>query len=156
TLQQMSPEERAAAAKNPDLVNQLTSKLSGSDRDRAMALLRGDTSSDDAARVSTMLNGFFGADKKGIRQFLDGKSGGDIQKIRDAFKQQPGKDFDQEVLGKYSGAERNVVSQLLQNGQAADADRLAMAMEGLGTDEQAIKDVLQGKSAQQIDQIRHD
>ncbi|HLL54244.1 MAG TPA: annexin, partial [Myxococcaceae bacterium] len=156
SLQQLSPSQRELVAKNPALMKQLSESLDKPEHDRAMALLRGDQAGATAAQIQTSLGGWLGADKSGLQGLLEGKSPEQLRGIQDAYKAQTGKSLDAELAQRMSGKDLEVTRGLLGTGTVPEAQRLDYAMSGAGTDEDAIKRTLAGKTPEQISQIRDD
>ncbi|RKH12574.1 hypothetical protein D7V97_08015 [Corallococcus sp. CA053C] len=61
--------------------------------------------------------------------------------------------FVQAVLMDTSGADRDAVAALLDKGYLTDAEVVQYAVQGVGTDEDALKEVLAGKSREEINAI---
>lgn len=162
TLQGKSAEERAAIEKafqetyKVDLRTRLSQDLSGSELDQANALLEGNQAKADAASLKTAASGFFGADKKGINQALEGKTEEERKALAEAYQQTYGKELQSELQSKLSGNALEKSQALLERGQLSEAEQLKFAMEGWGTDEDAVKKALEGRSKEDVARIRQD
>ncbi len=159
-LEKASPEQRDAVVKDPKLMKALEKDLSKEDMARVRGMLDGDAAKADAAQIRGAVNGFFGANEDGVRAVLEGKTPEQIDAIKAAYKKQTGKSLEAEVRG-WKGSEADVTLRLLKppaEGDAeaqaeASAEKLHLAMDGLGTDEEAIRAELAGKSKPELDQV---
>ncbi|HZI11291.1 MAG TPA: XopAJ/AvrRxo1 family type III secretion system effector zeta toxin [Myxococcus sp.] len=160
-LEKATPEQRKAIAQDKALVDRLKGELGTEDFNRAMGLIQGTPGQADAARVTQAMNGFFGADEKGVREVLQGKTPDELKAIKAEYaRQNDGRSLEADVR-KWGGADADVTLRLLNPPAAGDkkaqaeaaAERLHLAMDGLGTDEAAIREVLKGKSKTDIDAI---
>jgi hypothetical protein len=162
TLKGKSKDERAAIEKaykdtyNVDLKTRLKGDLDGSELDQANALLEGNQAKADAAGIKTAASGFWGADKKGINEGLEGKTAEERKAISAAYQQTYGKELSSELKTRLSGNDLQKSEALLQRGKLSEAEQLKFALEGAGTDEEAVKKALHGKSKEEIAQIRQD
>lgn len=158
SLRGKSKEEREAITKSfkdqygVDLRQRLNKRLDGHDKDQANALLDGNQSKADAARLHGAMDRVF-VKKDEIEATLSGKSAEERKRITEAY----GKDGKlAKDIGQLSGNDRQKAEALLQRGKLSEAEQLKFAIEGLGTDEEAIKKALAGKSKDEIDKIRKD
>ncbi|MBT9582315.1 DnaJ domain-containing protein [bacterium] len=161
-LEGKSKTEREAIAKSfkdtykVDLTQRLKEDMGGAELDQANALMEGNQSKAAAAKIKTATEGFWGADKTGINDSLQGKSVEERKAITDAYKQTYGKELNSELKDRLSGNDLQKSEALLQRGKLTDAEQLKFALEGAGTDEEAVKKALQGKTKEEVAQIRKD
>lgn len=157
--------EREAIAKSfkdtykVDLKDRLKQDMGGSELDQANALLEGNKAKADAASIKTAAGGFWGADKTGINASLEGKTAEERKAITEAYNQSygvKGKDLNSELKDRLSGNDLQKTEALLERGKLTEAEQLKFALEGAGTDEEAVKKALQGKSKDDIARIRKD
>ncbi|NNB88732.1 annexin [Corallococcus exiguus] len=159
-LEKATPEQRALLAKDPAVAARLKDELGSEDYDRAMGLLQGTPGQADAARIRDAMSGWTGADEKGVRKVLEGKTPAQLDAIKSEYQRQTGKSLESEIRG-WGGADADVTLRLLnppapgdKKAQAeAAAEKLNLAMDGLGTDEDAIRQTLEGKSKPELDDI---
>ena len=166
TLRGKSKEEREAITREfntkynanqqgPDLNKRLDGELSGAELDQARALLKGDNAAADAAQLKHAMHGGLtglGTDKEAIESALEGKSQKQREDILKAYSKYG--DLKQDLKGDLSGNDMQKSEALLERGKLSSAEQLKFALEGAGTDEEAVKKALQGKSKQEIEQIR--
>ena len=163
TLEGTSAQERKAISDayerrhNVKLDDRLKGELSGTDLDRAQALMRGDTAAADAAKLRGAMAGI-GTDEAGVYDTLKGKSPQQIDAIKSAYAKKYG-NGDPSALKKaieadFGGAEKDKALSMLEADPAASgAAELKRAMDGIGTDEAAIESVFKGKSAKEREAI---
>ncbi|RKG68420.1 hypothetical protein D7V80_12380 [Corallococcus sp. CA054B] len=159
-LERATPEQRALLAQDEGLKAKLKDELSTEEYDRAVGLMQGNPAQADAARLREAMGGFFGADESGVRDILQGKTPEQINAIKAEYQKQTGQSLDAQIQ-KWDGGDRDVTMRLLNppaaddaKGQAeASAERLFLAMDGMGTDEDAIRSELSGKSKAQLNDI---
>ena len=159
TLEGRTAQERADIAAayerrhGVSLETRFRQEMSGTDLDRAQALLRGDTATADAARLRAAMAGL-GTDEAAVYATLEGRSPEQIQQIQQAYAREYGNGdpgaLRSAIEADFGGAERDRALALL-DGQSASADaaRLRDAMAGLGTDEAAIESVFEGKTPEE-------
>ncbi|WP_404364629.1 annexin [Corallococcus coralloides] len=159
-LERATPEQRALLAQDEGLKAKLKDELSTEEYDRAVGLMQGNPAQADAARLREAMGGFFGADESGVRDILQGKTPEQVNAIKAEYQKQTGQSLDAQVR-KWDGGDRDVTLRMLNppaaddaKGQAeASAERLFLAMDGMGTDEDAIRSELSGKSKAELDTI---
>ncbi|MBN8468982.1 annexin [Corallococcus exiguus] len=159
-LERATPEQRAILSQDEGLKAKLKDELSTEEYDRAIGLMQGNPAQADAARLREAMGGFFGADESGVRDILQGKTPDQVNAIKAEYQKQTGQSLDAQVQ-KWDGGDRDVTLRMLNppaaddaKGQAdASAERLFLAMDGMGTDEDAIRSELSGKSKAQLDTI---
>jgi hypothetical protein len=161
-LEGKSKEERAAILAeyqktyNVDLRERLRGDFSGAELDRATALLDGDKAGADAATIKHAMHGGFlglGTDEEAINKALEGKSPEERRAILAAYGKQYKADLRTDLRGDMAGNDLERAETLLERGKISDAQALKFATEGWGTDEDAIKQTLKGKSKAEIRQI---
>ncbi|MFY1825066.1 annexin [Myxococcus fulvus] len=159
-LEKATPEQRKILAQDEALKNRLKDELGTEDYDRAMGLMQDNPAKADAARLTSAMNGFFGADESGVRSVLEGKKPEELERIKAEYQQMTGKSLEGEIR-KWDGADKDVTLRLLNPPKEGDtqgradaaAEKLKLAVDGAGTDEDAIRNVLKGKSKQEINDI---
>ncbi|RKH67092.1 hypothetical protein D7W81_14415 [Corallococcus aberystwythensis] len=159
-LEKATPEQRALLAKDPAVAARLKDELGSEDYDRAMGLLQGTPGQADAARIRDAMSGWTGADEKGVRKVLEGKTPAQLDAIKSEYQRQTGKSLETEIRN-WGGADADVTLRLLNPPAAGDkkaqaeaaAEKLHLAMDGVGTDEDAIRQTLEGKSKPELDDI---
>ena len=143
TLQGKNADERAAIMKSykdtygVDLKQRLAKDLSGSELDQANALLAGDNAKAAAAQIKTATGGW-GTDEKSLNAALEGKSAEERKAITEAYQQKYGKNLNAELKDELSGNDLQKSQALLERGKLSDAEQLKFALEGAGTDEEAV------------------
>jgi hypothetical protein len=161
TLEGKNAKERQAIAENykkmygTDLSKALKSELSGSELTEAKAHLDGDTAKASAAKLRTAMAGL-GTDEKAIHDLLDGKSAKEREEIKQAYRQTYGADLGKALAKEMSGNDLAKAKILMEKGKLSEAQQLKFAMEGAGTDEDAVRNALQGKTREEIAKIRTD
>lgn len=134
----------------------LKGDLSGSDLDRANALLKGDTAKSDAAKLRGAMAGL-GTDEASIMKTLEGKSAKEREAIVNNYKKMYGTDLSKALKSELSGSQLTEAKALLAGDTVkADAAKLRTAMAGMGTDEDAINAVFAGKSAEERAKIQQE
>jgi hypothetical protein len=152
-----------------DLRQRLVDETSGPERDEILSLYDhgkdaggGVAAERDAARIKDAVDGM-GTDEDTVRGVLAGKSKQEIDAIAGAYQQRYGHDLRGRLVDETSGAEQQEILSLFDHGKDGgkdpkianerDAARLKQAMDGAGTDEDAIRGILSGKSKAQIDDL---
>ncbi|TSC34170.1 annexin [Corallococcus sp. Z5C101001] len=159
-LEKATPEQRQILAQDEGLKAKLKDDLSTEEYDRAIGMLQGNPAQADAARLREAMGGFFGADESGVRDILQGKTPDQLTAIKAEYQRQTGQSLEDQVR-QWDGGDRDVTLRMLNppaaddaQGQAeAAAEKLFLAMDGLGTDEDAIRSVLSGKSKEDLNAI---
>ncbi|WP_164008643.1 annexin [Pyxidicoccus trucidator] len=159
-LEKATPEQRAILLQDEKLLKDLKGDLSKEDYARAMGLLQGNGAQADAARIRGAVNGTFGADEEAVRGVLEGKTPEQLEAIKAEYQKQTGKSLESEVRG-WDGADKEVTLRLLNPPKEGDvkaqaeaaAERMHLAMDGAGTDEEKLRNELQGKSKTELDAI---
>ncbi|MHB8876304.1 MAG: ADP-ribosyltransferase [Myxococcaceae bacterium] len=125
----------------------LSRELGGDELVRARALLAGDSAGAEAAKLHHAVAGL-GTDEQAILQTLEGKSPTERAAITASYQKQYGTSLKAELKGDLSGAKSQLAMALLEGDKSrAAAAKLADAMKGPGTHEQAIFQALEGTSA---------
>jgi len=140
-----------------DLNTRLAGDLSGAELDQAKALLAGNNAAADAAALKHAMHGGLtglGTDKDAIEKALAGKSEQERKDILAAYGKYG--DLRADLKGDLSGNDLQKADALLNRGKLSEAEQLKFAMEGAGTDEEAIKQALQGKSKEEVARIRQE
>lgn len=158
TIQGLPPEQKKLLLQDASLQAELQKKLSREDYTRARGLLEGNTAAASAAQINSATQGWFGADKSAILDVLKNTKPEDLGALKAEFQKQTGRSLESVVRG-WGGSDAQVGLSYLNPptdaaGQArADAQRLYRAMDGVGTDEAALREVLGSRSKAQIDEI---
>ncbi|MBD2013025.1 DUF4157 domain-containing protein, partial [Microcoleus sp. FACHB-53] len=138
-----------------NLDSDINSELSGSDKQEALAHLSGDKAK---AAVEALFNsaGTFNDDEQKIESTLMALAPEDRKKIQEMAAQNPSvKAKIDKVLGNLGGEDLEVTNALLEDKQGeAAAIRINEALDGLGTDEEAVYKYLEGKDPKEIEAIR--
>lgn len=97
----------------------------------------------------------WGTDEERLMGALDGKSPEQVQALEAEYKDHYDRDLRADIRSELGGSDLQRAEALLEGNQAAGtADRLAQAMDGVGTDEQAVFDALEGKTEAERGAIR--
>lgn len=131
----------------------LKGDLSGPELDEANARLSSQSAEADAARLKTAMNSA-GTDEKEIRNVLEGKSKEEREAIEAAYRKLYGRELLHDLKQELSGIELECAESLLRDGKISEAQRLRLAVTGAGTDEEAIRELLHEKSAEEVEKIR--
>lgn len=164
TLEGKSAEQRQAIMNSyreqygRDLRQDIRADMSGSELQRAEALLDGNQARADAARINYARSGIFTTDRESIYQTLEGKTPEQRAALIEEYRRNYNIDLSQELRNDLSGYEGDRAQALLRGDQAgARAATIKQAMHGgifgLGTDEEAINRTLEGKTAEERRQI---
>ncbi len=165
-LGNLPPDQRAAveAAYNQRLTERgeqsnlrtnLEGDLSGADRDRAVAVLDNDVAAEGAARIQQTVEGM-GTSEAELFRLLEDQSITPEQRAqrRAAFEQRYGPLGDA-LSGDLSGTDLERATMAADNeGRLDPAFALFYSMEGMGTDEQLIRDTIRGKTPAEIEALR--
>jgi type III secretion translocon protein HrpF len=116
----------------------------------------------DAARLKQAVDGM-GTDEDRIRGILAGKSGKEIDEIAAAYQERYGHSLRDRLADETGGAEQQEILSLFDAGKDGardprvaldrDAARIKQAVDGIGTDEDQIRGILEGKSKAEIDEL---
>ncbi|MCE1245554.1 MAG: annexin [Firmicutes bacterium] len=138
-----------------DLNADFKGEMKGAELDRANALMEGNGAKADAAKMRDAMSGM-GTDENAIWQSLEGKSAEERKAIADEYKKTYGRELRDDFKNEMSGNDLKRSETLLDKGKLSDAEKLRYAMAGAGTDEDTIRDVLKGRSKEEIAQIKSD
>ena len=128
--------------------------FSDAEKDRASALASGDKAAATAAQIKEAAEGM-GTDEKGIYDQLKDKSETERKEIIKAYEDKYGKgSFDAMLEDELSGDDLKQAQQYRDQGKLDLVFALKLGIEGLGTDEDLIKETLKGKNADEIKAIR--
>ncbi|WP_164000536.1 annexin [Pyxidicoccus caerfyrddinensis] len=160
TIEGLPPEQKKILLADTALQAEMQKKLSKEDYTRARGMLEGNPAAADAAKINSATQGWFGADKSAIIDVLKNTKPEDLPALKAEFQKQTHRSLESEVRG-WGGNDAAVGLSYLnppaandKAGQArADAERLHRAMDGAGTDEAALREVLGNKSKAQINDI---
>jgi hypothetical protein len=159
-LKPLPSEQRSLLLSDTVLMDELRKGLSPQDFASARALLEGRLAAYDAALLRKALESWSGPDKTTLQNLLKGKTAKELKAIQIEFYVQTKRSL-VEAISALGGLEATVMLGYLNPPAAstkgeqgeADARRLRLAMAPLGTDEQALREVLGNKSKPQINQI---
>ena len=130
-----------------ELTEDLRSEMKGDELKKAQALLNGDNTGSDAATLHKAISGL-GTDKESIYKTLEGKNAKERAAIQEAYKKEYGNDLRADLKDDMSGAALDRANAGLDGNSAkTDAAKLRDAMSGMGTDEKAIWNTLEGKTS---------
>ncbi|MCP3100311.1 annexin [Myxococcus sp. K15C18031901] len=160
TLEGLPAEQKKLLLADASLQTELRGKLSKEDYARARGILEGNPAASNAAKIDSATRGWFGTDKSAVLDVLKNTKPEDLPALKAEFQKQTGRSLESEVRG-WGGADTQVGLRYLnppaaddKRGQAeAAAEQLHRAMDGIGTDEAALREVLGNKSKAQIDDI---
>ncbi len=141
-----------------DLDKFIEKKMSGAEKDVCQAYLAGDTATAAAAQMKEGAESFWGTDEKSIYKQLGGKPEWQRKQIIAAYNAkyggEGGQSFDAMLADEMSGLDLEKAKMLAKDGKVPPEFELEYAMDGIGTDEDAIKNALKGKSQKEVDAIR--
>ena len=160
TIKDLPPEQKKILLADTALQAEMQKKLSKEDYTRARGMLEGNTAASSAAQIHSATQGWFGSDKGAIIDVLKNTKPEELPALKAEFQKQTGRSLESEVRS-WGGNDAAVGLRYLnppaandKAGQArADAERLHRAMDGMGTDEAALREVLGNKSKAQINDI---
>lgn len=161
TLDGKSPEQRRAIEQayqrqyGASLRRDVAGELSGPQAQQAEASLSNNAARTDAARLRTAMEGS-GTDEAAIYATLDGKSDAQRQAIQTEYRRQYGRELRADLREELGGNDLGRAEALLARGRLSDAEKLHYAMDGAGTDEATIRQVLGGRSRAEVEGIRTD
>ncbi len=112
-------------------------------------------SADVARAAGQLATAFESGNDKAVFDTLAGKDKATLQAIEKEFKTATGTDLRSKIESEFGDLkERRALAALDGNHATADALELKRAIEGAGTDEQAILDTVKGKSPEELKAIR--
>uniref|UniRef100_A0A7N4V4F8 Annexin n=1 Tax=Sarcophilus harrisii TaxID=9305 RepID=A0A7N4V4F8_SARHA len=106
----------------------------------------------DAEALYTAMKGF-GSDKEAILELITSRSNKQRQEICQSYKSLYGKDLMADLKSEISGNLAKLILGLMMPPAHYDAKQLKKAMEGAGTDEQALIEILATRNNQEIQAI---
>lgn len=142
------------------LSDDLNSELSGHAKQQIGALLRGDTIEATVIKLHEAMKGGtgIGTNDQAIYAAFEGASDEVRQKIVSLYNEKyhsgAASGLDSDLQFELGAAALDKARTLVQSGKLTDAEKLEFAMRGIGTDEDAIKDILKNKSAEEIKLIQ--
>ncbi|MGN6110663.1 MAG: hypothetical protein ACTHU0_36510 [Kofleriaceae bacterium] len=141
-----------------DLDAVIDERMSGAEKDAAQAYMQGDLEAASAARMKAGADTFWGTDEKTIFAQLEGKPDWQRKQIIDAYNAKyggaGGQDFNAMLADEMSGLDLEKAHMLAADGKVPPEFEIEYALDGLGTDEESVKNALRGKSAKEIEAIR--
>ena len=140
-----------------DLKADIADKMSGADKDQALALLEGDKAKAAAAEIKNADGWLWGADSKSISKALEGKSPQERAAISKAYKEKYGVDLKEHFEDKLGGAQLDEANAALKGDKSmVEAARLKDAQGIFWSDKKAIYAALEGKSDTERKEIAAD
>ena len=137
-----------------DLGERLREDLNSDEMHRASSAMNGRDAADSARNINTAVSGL-GTDEEAVFNNLEGRNRDQITRTRQAYQDQYGRDLGDRLREDLNGEEMHRASSAMNGRQAADsAQSIADAVRGWGTDEEAIYRSLEGKTPQQIADLR--
>ncbi len=135
-----------------DLETHLNEELSGTDLERAKSLLAGDTTAGVADALYQAMDGA-GTDEAAIRRIL-AEYKGDPAELERVYKERHKTSLRDDLKSELSDSEFNEAAAYL-NGDKIEAacSRLNGAIDGLGTDEEAVKETLKGLTKDELKEV---
>jgi hypothetical protein len=155
TLAAIDPARRSAVEAaysrtyGTSLRTDLTRELSGPDLDLARSLLDNDQAQATAARVRLAVGGV-GTDEDALAAAFARTSNAERARVAEAYRARYGESLDQALTGDLGGRDLAEARTLAAHGALKDVQRVERAMRGAGTDEAALKAVLQGKTREEV------
>lgn len=141
------------------LSGDLSSRLKGTHKDLAVALLAGNRAGADVARLRHAVEGRFwglGKDATAALAILQGKkSPKERAALADAYKKKYGVDLRQDVAGRFGGREADRLAKSIE-GKLDAVEQLQVSLEGWGADEDAILQVLSGLTRAEVTKLSAD
>lgn len=141
-----------------DLDSWIKSELGGNDLKKAELMLKGTdvpAPKRDTQMLRMAMEGV-GTDEKGVLDTLYGKSPKEIEQIKTEYKEQTGKSLEDALKSELSGSDEVRALAVLKQGRIKPEDDLRAAMKGVGTDEKGIFRSLEGKTPEELGQIKAD
>lgn len=143
-MKQIADQYKAQTGK--DLKSDLADKMSGADKDKALALFDGDKAKAAVADIKKA-DGWFSTDGKAIADTLEGKSPEERAAISKAYKEKYGVDLKDHLQNDLSGAKRDEAQAALDGNTAkVEAAKLKDAQGIFWSDKKSIYGALEGKS----------
>ena len=96
----------------------------------------------------------WGTDEDAIFNVLKGKTPDQRAAIKAAYKKRTGRTLESDLKSELSGSEMRKASALLTQGRQTEADRIRDAVEGMGTDENTVFRMLEGKTETEVKAIK--
>ncbi|WNG39397.1 annexin [Archangium violaceum] len=160
TIKDLPPEQKKVLLQDTALQSELRDKLSKEDYTRARGMLEGNTAAASAAQINSATQGWLGTDEGAILDVLKNTKPEDLPALKAEYQKQTGRSLEAEVKS-WGGADSEVGLRYLnppaandKAGQAkAAAEQLHRALDGMGTDEAALREVLGNKSKAEINDI---
>ncbi|MCA9778699.1 MAG: hypothetical protein KC800_18350, partial [Candidatus Eremiobacteraeota bacterium] len=147
-LGKASPEERKAMANDKKFLARLDSELSGSEKEKALELLK-NGKLDTRASLSVAMTGL-GTDEDAIYDALKKASPEERQSLMKDSKMM------ERLRGELSDGEFAKAKELLENGKLSTSTRLDEAMSGMGTDEKGLYSALEDASPEERKKLAAD
>lgn len=154
-MKRHSPEQMQAVAREyqqlygSTLESALQSELSGHELSESMALVHGDSTAAKVAQLRGAMEGL-GTSEETIFSVLDGTTAAEREGLKAAFQAQTGTSLEAALKSELSGTDLERANALLAHGKLSDVEKLRFAVEGWGTDEATIKDVLRDRSKEEV------
>ncbi|TNE49812.1 MAG: hypothetical protein EP343_10570 [Deltaproteobacteria bacterium] len=139
-----------------DLDSWIKSELGGDDLKKAQLMLKGSDippATRDTEMLRVAMDGV-GTDEKAILDTLYGKSPRELELIQAEYKDQTGRSLEDALKSELSGDDQIRALATLRQGRIRPEDELRAAMDGMGTNEASIFRTLEGKTPEQLAEIK--
>lgn len=135
------------------LEDNLASELSGHQQSEARYLARGERTGAKVAQLRGALEGA-GTAKETIFAVLEGTTAQQREAIQQMYESQSGTSLQDALNGDLSGSDLEKANTLLTHGKLSDVEKLRFALEGAGTDEAGLKEVLRNRSKEEVEELK--
>jgi type III secretion translocon protein HrpF len=159
-IKDLPADQKKLLLADPALQAEMKKELSKEEYNQARALLESNPTAASAAKIESAMQGWLGADESAILDILKNTKPEDMPALKAEFEKQTQRSLESEIRS-WGGNDAAVGLRYLNPpaandtlGQAqADAERLHRAMDGGGTDEAALREILGSKSKAQLNDI---
>jgi ppGpp synthetase/RelA/SpoT-type nucleotidyltranferase len=158
-MKRHSPEQMQAVAREYQqlygvtLQSSLKSELSGQELRESVALMHGDRTAAKVAQLRGAMDGM-GTTEETIYTVLEGTTAEEREKLKTAFHAETGTSLEEALKSELSGTELERANALLAHGKLSDVEKLRFAVQGWGTDEATIKEVLRDRSKEEVELLK--
>ncbi len=135
-----------------ELNEDLADDLSDNDFREAAHQLSDDKTGAIASRLHSAMDGA-GTDEEAIFKELESIPESERAEVERRYQEISGRSLGDALESELSGTDLEKAKVLLQHGKLSDAEKLHFAVEGAGTDEDAIREILKDKTAEEIENI---
>jgi hypothetical protein len=154
-IKRLSPEQMQAVAGEyhqlygASLESALRSELSGHELSETIARMSGNGTAAKVAQLRGAMEGM-GTSEETIFSALDGTTDVEREHLKSEFLAQTGSSLDDALRSELSGTDLERANALLAHGKLSDVEKLRFAVQGFGTDEATIKEVLRNRSKEDL------